>query len=165
VFCYVPTAEQEVGRKHGACSLCRPLWARQVRVAAALLSAACSGLWRRALWLQATRQPCDCPWRCFPIAAPFLKLLAACMRVNSCCAGGRTSRRVFTSCVAAAQHKDWHLVWSVLPLLAEAGALPAVLGQQLGLRSPPPLSAVLQHLHLVRGWAPAVVAKRCCSYR
>jgi hypothetical protein len=38
----------------------------------------------------------------------------------------------------------------VLPLLAESRALPAVLAQQLGMRSPPPLSAVLQHLHLVR---------------
>lgn len=42
-------------------------------------------------------------------------------------------------------------MWTLLPLLAESRALPAVLAQQLGLRSPPPLSAVLQHLHLVRG--------------
>ena len=60
-------------------------------------------------------------------------------------------RHVFTSCLNVAQARDWPLVWSVMPLLSDGRALPAVLGQQLGIRSPPPLAAVLQHLHAVSG--------------
>eukprot|EP00879_Flechtneria_rotunda_P005855 GHRR01006161.1.p1 GENE.GHRR01006161.1~~GHRR01006161.1.p1 ORF type:complete len:2934 (+),score=1214.27 GHRR01006161.1:179-8980(+) len=63
--------------------------------------------------------------------------------------GGRYVRQVFTSCSQAAQHKDWHLVWSVQPLLSERHTLPAMLAQQLGVKSPPALSVILQHLHTV----------------
>eukprot|EP00878_Enallax_costatus_P039591 GHUV01045438.1.p1 GENE.GHUV01045438.1~~GHUV01045438.1.p1 ORF type:complete len:128 (-),score=16.68 GHUV01045438.1:355-738(-) len=64
-------------------------------------------------------------------------------------AGSRSSRLVFTSCANAAFAKDWPLVWSVMPLLTDGRALPGLLAQQLGMRSPPPLAAVIQHLQMV----------------
>lgn len=60
----------------------------------------------------------------------------------------------------AALASDWHLAWAAVPLLdAPAGGgggapLPVAVGSALGLRSPPPLSLVIQHLQkvCVRGW-------------
>jgi hypothetical protein len=56
---------------------------------------------------------------------------------------------VFAAANSAAQHKDWPLVWSVQPLLEPQRVPTQLLAQQLGLRSPPALSAVLQHLQTV----------------
>lgn len=57
---------------------------------------------------------------------------------------------MFASATSVALHSDWPLVWSVQPLL-DAGRVPAqTLRQQLGMRSPPPLSAILLHLQTVR---------------
>jgi hypothetical protein len=48
-----------------------------------------------------------------------------------------------------AQHKDWQLVWSVQPLLDAQHVPVQNLRQLLGMRSPPALSVVLQHLQTV----------------
>lgn len=68
-------------------------------------------------------------------------------------AGSRLARQVFASAASVAQHSDWPLVWSVQPLLEPQRVPMQNLRQQLGMRSPPPLSAVLQHVQTVR---------RCC---
>lgn len=64
--------------------------------------------------------------------------------------GSRLARHVFASAASLAQHSDWPLVWSVQPLLEPQRVPMQNLRQQLGMRSPPPLSAVLQHLQTVR---------------
>jgi hypothetical protein len=56
---------------------------------------------------------------------------------------------VFAPAAGVAQHKDWPLVWSVWPMLEPQRVVTQTLRQQLGMRSPPPLSAVLQHLQTV----------------
>jgi hypothetical protein len=65
--------------------------------------------------------------------------------------GGRAPRHVFACFAELAQQKDWPLVWSVQPLLSDGRAPAGPLRQQLGMRSPPPVSVVLQHLHTVSG--------------
>lgn len=57
---------------------------------------------------------------------------------------------MFACASGLAQHSDWHLVWSVQPLLDVQRVPVQSLRQLLGMRSPPPLSAVLQHLQTVR---------------
>lgn len=76
------------------------------------------------------------------------------------CAGSRQARQVFAPATAVAQYKDWPLVWSVQPLLQPQREPTQTLRQQLGMRSPPPLSAVLQHLQAV---SFAAMEKAACS--
>jgi hypothetical protein len=45
---------------------------------------------------------------------------------------------------------DWALCWAALPLLDAARPLPTPAASALGLRSPPPLSAVVRHMQAVR---------------
>lgn len=72
------------------------------------------------------------------------------LRFSACPrAGSRLARAVFAPAIGVAQHKDWPLVWSVQPLLEPQCVVTQTLRQQLGMRSPPPLSAVLQHLQMV----------------
>lgn len=56
---------------------------------------------------------------------------------------------VLASHVHAALAADWALCWSVLPLLDATQPLPGPLTAALGLKSPPPLKVVLQHMQRV----------------
>jgi hypothetical protein len=46
----------------------------------------------------------------------------------------------------AALHKDWPLAWAALPILEEASVPPTFAWTSLGLRSPPLLVNVMQHI-------------------
>lgn len=46
---------------------------------------------------------------------------------------------------------DWPLVWTALPLVSEEHTPPQGCGGALRVRSPPALSAVLQHCHNLGG--------------
>lgn len=50
---------------------------------------------------------------------------------------------------SAALAADWALCWAALPLLDAPHPLPAAAASSLGLRSPPPLPVVLQHMRRV----------------
>jgi len=63
--------------------------------------------------------------------------------------GHPSARRVLTCHAHAALSADWALCWAALPLLDSAAPLPGPVASALSLRSPPPLSVVLQHMQQV----------------
>ena len=55
----------------------------------------------------------------------------------------------------AACFKDWPLIWTVLPIIKPDHLPPAALSAHLRVRSPPPLSCVLNHVKAV-SWGPSM---------
>ena len=60
--------------------------------------------------------------------------------------GSSTASQTLVSFQAAALHKDWHLAWTVAPVLQPQHCPPSWAWVQLKLRSPPPLPMVSLHL-------------------
>ncbi|KIY97788.1 hypothetical protein MNEG_10174, partial [Monoraphidium neglectum] len=63
--------------------------------------------------------------------------------------GHPSTRRVLACHAQAGLAADWALCWAALPLLDAARPLPTPAASALGLRSPPPLSAVVRHMQAV----------------